>query len=101
MNNDEHFTSRTDWYKTKKGADVAKKRFIGYLAGGDEDAAREKLNNLGIVDGIDGVSFETDIEGEELTVTIKYEIQYWFDFFGAGKIPMEQTIKSRLWMKEN
>ncbi|MGE9976330.1 TadE/TadG family type IV pilus assembly protein [Coprococcus catus] len=100
IGNDEHFTSSTDWYKTNKGADIAKKRFVGYMSGGDEDAAKEKLKNLGIVNGLDGVNFEVQVEGEELTVTMKYEIQYWFDFFGTGRIPMEQTVKSRLWMKE-
>lgn len=99
LNNNEYYSSQTDWYKSEDGnPDIAKKRFIGYLTGGDEDAAKEKLKNMGIVDGLDGVTFTTKVEGEILTVTIKYEIQYWFDFFGMGKIPMEQTIKSRLWM---
>ena len=99
LNNNEYFTSQTDWYTSEDGnPDIAKKRFVGYLTGGDEDAAEKKLKDMGIVDGLDGVTFTTKVEGEILTVTIKYEIQYWFDFFGMGKIPMEQTIKSRLWM---
>ena len=101
LSNDEHYTSSEDWYKTGEGASIARKRFVGYLTGGDEKAAKEKLKNLGVVNGLDGVTFEVKVEGTELMVTMKYEIQYWFDFFGAGKIPMEQTIKSRLWMKEN
>lgn len=99
LNNNEYFSSQTDWYKSEDGNPyIAEKRFIGYLTGGDEDAADQKLKDMGIVDGLDGVTFTTKVEGEILTVTIKYEIQYWFDFFGMGKIPMEQTIKSRLWM---
>ena len=99
LNNNEYFSSQTDWYKSEDGnPDIAKQRFIGYLTGGDEDEAEEKLKDMGIVDGLNGVTFTTKVEGEILTVTIKYEIQYWFDFFGMGKIPMEQTIKSRLWM---
>ena len=99
LNKNEYFTSQTDWYTSEDGnPDIAKKRFVGYLTGGDEDAAEKKLKDMGIVDGLDGVTFTTKVEGEILTVTIKYEIQYWFDFFGMGKIPMEQTIKSRLWM---
>lgn len=99
LNNDEHFTSHTDWYKSKDGnSDIAKKRFIGYLTGGDKNAADKKLKDMGIVGGLDGITFTTKVDGEILTVTINYEIQYWFDFFKMGKIPMEQTIKSRLWM---
>ncbi len=99
LNNNEYFSSQTDWYKSEDGnPDIAEKRFVGYLTGGDESAADEKLKDMGIVNGLDGVTFTTKVEGELLTVTIKYEIQYWFDFFGMGKIPMEQTIKSRLWM---
>lgn len=99
LNNNDYFSSQTDWYKSKKGnPDIAKKRFVGYLTGGDEGAADEKLKNLGIVDGLDGVTFTTKVDGESLTVTINYEIQYLFDFCGMGKIPMEQTIKSHLWM---
>lgn len=99
LNNNEYFSSSTDWYKAdNQNIEVIRKRFIGYLAGGDEVAAREKLNDLGIVNGLDGITFEYKVEDEVLTVTIKYEIQYWFDFMGMGKIPMEQTIKTRLWM---
>ena len=92
-----YFVSRSDWYKTGGGVNVARMRFIGYLAGGDENVAREKLRNMKIVNGLDGISFEVKTDDENLEVTIKYEIQYWFDFWGMGKIPMHQTVKSRLW----
>ena len=98
LNNDENFSSRNNWYTSDGGGNqIAKERFVGYLAGGDENKAEEKLKGMGIVDGLEGIAFETKVEGEVLTVTIKYKIQYWFDFLGMGEIPMEQTIKSRLW----
>ena len=87
----------TGIHLTAGGNQIAKERFVGYLAGGDENKAEEKLKGMGIVDGLEGIAFETKVEGEVLTVTIKYKIQYWFDFLGMGEIPMEQTIKSRLW----
>lgn len=97
--NDPCFSSRSDWYKAEDGnPSIAKERFIGYLTGGDEVAADEKLKNMGIVGGLDGITFETKVDGENLIVTIKYEIQYWFDFFDVGKIPMEQSIRTHLWM---
>lgn len=99
LDNDKYFSSRTDWYKSESGnIEIAKDRFVGYLTGGDVEAANEKLKNLGIIDGLNGIKFEMKIEGKDLTIKIKYEIQYWFDFFGMGKIPMEQSITTRLWM---
>ncbi len=99
LDNNEYYTDQSDWYASNTGnPNVAQKRFVGYLAGGDKNKADETLRNMGIVGGLDGIIFETTVEGEILTVTIKYKIQYWFDFFGMGKIPMEQTIKSRLWL---
>lgn len=98
LDNDEYFTSQTDWYASENGdAQIAKERFIGYLTGGDESKAKEKCDSLKIVNGLDGVTFKTKVEGEKLTVTIKYEIQYWFDFFDIGKFPVEQSITTRLW----
>ena len=93
-----YFSSTLDWYNSETGnSEVARKRFVGYLSGGDEVVADEKLENLGIVDGMNGIDFKMMVEGEILTLTIKYEIQYWFDFWDMGRIPMEQSIKVRLW----
>lgn len=98
LDNDENFSSRTDWYSASdENSEVVKRRFVGYLSGGDEGAAREKLEDMKIVGGLDGITFKTEIDDETITVTMKYEMQYWFDFWGTGKIPMEQSIKSRLW----
>lgn len=97
LDNDPYFTSDTDWYKTDNGSEIAKKRFIGYFAGGDASEADKKLKALKITNGLDGVSFTVDVQEEIFTVTMKYNIQYWFDFLDSGKIPMEQTIKGRLW----
>ena len=97
LSNDEHFSSMNDWYKSTGDAALAKDRFVGYFSGGDEDVADEKLRNLGIVNGLDGVNFNMAISGEDMTITIKYEIQFWIDAFDLGKIPMEQSITSKLW----
>lgn len=92
------FSSSNDWYKnTSEINDIARRRFLGFLAG-SEDSADEKLKSLCIVGGADGVTVTAKVENEELTMTIKYDIQYWFNFFGIGKIPMEQTIHSHMWM---
>ena len=92
-----YFVSDEQWYTGGSADAIAKKRFIGYLTGGDTDKAQEKLKSLGIVDGMEGVKFKTEVDGENFQVTISYEIQYWFDMFEMGKIPMEQTMYCRLW----
>ncbi len=97
LDTDPYFAATSDWYKNDD-ASVAKLRFIGYLANGDEDLADEILKGIGIVDGLDGVTFTVLVEDEVLTITMKYEIQYVFDFFDSGKIAMEKTLKTRMWM---
>ena len=90
-----------DWYKDDESGSaidnsVVKNRFIGYLAG-DKDTAIKCAENMKIVNGMDGIQFTTKVDGDNLIITMKYEIQYWFDFFDMGKIPMKQTIKTRMW----
>lgn len=96
---DDYFTSNETWYEGSGNADsIARDRFIGYLSGGDKGEGQEKLEGLGIVNGLNGLKVKAEVQGEELSVTITYEIQYWFDMFGMGKIPMKQTMHSRMWM---
>ena len=97
VNNDPYFSSREDWYKTGKANTVARQRFIGYLTGGDEVAADEMCKALRVENGLSGITFDAKVENDELTVTIKYSLKYWFDFAGLGTIPMEQTIRTRMW----
>ena len=65
--------------------------------GGNEEHAKELLDDMKIVGGMDGIQFETSMDGENLTIKIKYKMQYWFDFFDMGKIPIEQKITTRMW----
>ena len=97
VSNDEHFSSSNDWYNGSGDAALARDRFVGFLTGGDKTAAEKKLKNLGIVNGLQGVTFDMSISGEDMKITMKYEIQFWFDAFGLGKIPMEQSITVKLW----
>lgn len=97
LSNDRHFSSPNNWYEGTGDASLAKERFVGFLTGGDDDAADEKLKDLGIVDGLNGITFDMKISGEDMIITMKYEIQFWFDAFELGKIPMEQSITTKLW----
>lgn len=98
LSNDQHFSSNGSWYTGTGDATIAKDRFVGYFTGGDEVLADQKLEELGVVNGLDGMNFQMTINGEDITVTIKYELQFIFDAFDMGKIPMEQTITTRMWM---
>lgn len=96
--NDNHFSSATDWYEDEAGnASLAKLRFVGYLTGGDDAAADEKLRSLGVVNGLSGVDFDMAVNGEKMVITVRYELQFWVDAFRLGKIPIEQSVTTRLW----
>ncbi|MCD8086230.1 MAG: hypothetical protein LUF28_07910 [Clostridiales bacterium] len=92
MDNSEYFSSTT-----AATSSTVKKRFIGYLTGGDEDAAAKKLKSLSIVDGLDGISFQVTESDGNITVTISYKIQYPIDVLGLGKISMNQSITAKKW----
>ena len=106
--NNPYFSSSSDWYSEKyaegdkhdmevAGRDSAVcRRFIGYLAG-DEAAAEKLLKSVGVVDGLDGVTVTSTVAGEDLTVTLEYTLQLWFDFFDVGKIPVKQSYTVRMW----
>ena len=98
INNNPNFTSHTNWYsKDSVSSSIIKARFVGYLSGGDEDDAEGKLKALGVVDGLNGIKLNGAVNGEELTITANYTIQFWFDFMDMGKIPLSQQITCRLW----
>lgn len=104
---DKYFSSQNDWYENKENPkslkkgespnEIARLRFIGFLSGGNESEADEKLKNLGVIDGLTGMQFEVEVEDEDVTVTIKYKLKYIIDFYNMGELPMEQSMTSRLW----
>lgn len=93
MGNDPYFSSIED----EVSVENARKRFIGYLSGGDEQLASTMLKQLSVVDGLSGMVFQTEKNGENLTIIVSYEIQYCVDFGGLGKIPMKQKMTAQLW----
>lgn len=99
VGNDKHYSNMTDWYSAS-GANVskiAKDRFIGFFAGGDENEAKEKAKDLGIVNGLNGINISASISGKQLTIKVEYKIQTWFDAFDLGKIPVKQSYTVALW----
>lgn len=95
-----YYTSQTKWYKSNnstEGTDIVTKRFIGFIAGGNKDDANKYLKNLGVKDGVDGMTFEYYVSNGDLTLKVEYTVQYWFKMFGAENIKMSHSITTKMW----
>lgn len=96
--NNPYFSSASSWYDSGDVSTV-RRRFIGFFSGGDSASADQRLQSLGIEDGINGLKFElisADKNGD-LDIKVSYSIHIWFDAFGLGTIPMEHEIKAKMW----
>lgn len=92
------FTENSKWYDDENIEDIVKTRFIAYLAGGDYDEANKILEDLNIVDGIDGLDFSNcSISDGELTLDVKYNIEYEFQVFSFDEMTFSQSCCSKLW----
>lgn len=100
-----YFSSNDKWYKSNDDLmiETVRNRFLGYLVGNGktseiESAADSKLKELGVQNGLSGLDFsETKIEGNILTVTIKYKQEFIFNFQGLAAFDRQQTISVTLW----
>lgn len=99
-------SSREKWYSNQSDTQKeVRKRFVSYVANGDEEYASEKLEQFGIVGGLDGISFsECKVEGSGrdsvLTITIEYEQEYIMDAFGLLSYDRKKTITQKMWEGE-
>lgn len=79
--------------------ETIKERFVAYLAGGDLAEANNILEKYHIQGGIDGLDFSgSHIKSGKLYISVKYTIEYEFNVFDLGKLEMEQSVCSKLWM---
>lgn len=96
-------SSRQKWYESESDTQQeVRKRFVSYVANGDEEYASKKLEQFGIVGGLDGIGFsECKVEGTDgdkiLTITIEYEQKYIMDAFGLLSYDREKTITQKMW----
>ena len=85
--------------------DVIKKRFVGYLTGGDEAAADEFLKNVKVVDGLDGLDFsESYVADDTLYIVLNYELEYDMNVWSMDPVNVRQTTCSkygRIWSDRN
>jgi hypothetical protein len=96
-----YYSSNIKWYDTKHAESVeavAKARFIAYFADGNEDDAKVLLDTYNVQNGLDGLDFsESRVEGGILYITVKYTMDYEFNFFNMAKQPVRQSAKAKLW----
>lgn len=104
-----YFVSDDKWYSDDKDKlpEVVKNRFIGYLAGDCdkgvsdaqiEHAANELLKTAGVQGGLDGMDFSASkVDGNKLTITVKYKQEFIFNFQGLAAFDREQTLNISLW----
>lgn len=103
LDNDPYFMAHTDWYTpvtettTPSSVSTIKRRFIGYLAGGNELKADKKLTDLRVKDGLKGVQFTAEVVGDDLKITIEYSLRMLFDFGQDLVMPVKQSVTVRLW----
>ena len=99
----EYYSSKNVWYHDNSHVDTVRKRFLGFMMDAtnessiDETSLDAKLKGMGIPDGLNGITFSYTVVDGELTVKISYELQHWFDFFGIGSIPVEQSVSANMW----
>ena len=97
------FVTDDKWYEPGTTGDTklvnaVKKRFVGYIAGGDEAKADEYLESMNIVDGLDGLDFSGSyVKKDVLYIVLKYELEYDFNIWNVGTVQVEQTTCSKLW----
>lgn len=99
-NSNPYFTTSQRWYRPENKSmiqSVAKKRFVGYLANGDESRAEDLLKKYNIVNGLSGLDFsESEVKNGDLYLVVKYKMEYEFNTFGIGQINVKQKAKVRL-----
>lgn len=102
--NTTNFVSTNRWHETSNNndvADVVKKRFVGYIAGGDEAEADRILKNLRVINGLNGIDFSKSyISGDDLYAVIEYKLVYDFEFMSDREFPVKQTACARLWKRK-
>ncbi len=76
---------------------LAREKFIAAIAKNEAEADR-KLKQLGIKDGISGISFSqchADLDGDNIIVFVEYTVEFQFPVFGAREIHVTKAAKAK------
>ncbi len=99
ITDDEHFASTAKWFSDDKAQlqSIVEDRFIGYL-GGTQSQAEAQLELFGVKDGWNGMDFSaTTVENGVLTIHVKYQQEFIYDFNGLLAFDRELSVKMKLW----
>ncbi len=97
------FVNDTAWYSggSVSLGSIIKTRFVGYLSGGDEEAANNFLKAVNVVNGLDGLDFsQSKIVNGDLRIVLHYDLEYSFRIWGLGTVPVTQKAVSRMWAED-
>ena len=100
VDNSEYFSTTEQWYKdeTKIGREV-KKRFLGFLSGGDKERADSLLKVVGVDGGIDKIDFNESYidEDSDLHLIINYDQTFLFDLNGKVSFKRKKEVVTHMW----
>ena len=78
---------------------TVKKRFASYLGGNTENADK-MLQNMGVVDGLNGIKIKSGkISGNDVVIEISYKVRliFYIEMFHFGEFESTQKVCCRLW----
>lgn len=78
---------------------TVKKRFASYL-GGNTENANKMLQNMGVVDGLNGIKIKSGkISGNGVVIEISYKVRliFYIEMFHFGEFESTQKVCCRLW----
>ena len=78
---------------------LLKKRFASYLGGNTENADK-MLQNMGVVDGLNGIKIKSGkISGNDVVIEISYKVRlvFYIETFHFGEFESTQKVCCRLW----
>ncbi|MDE5770528.1 MAG: hypothetical protein K2I06_02700 [Ruminococcus sp.] len=99
---DDYFVSNTEMKtSTDKNnvPEMVKKRFVAYLAGGDEAKADSMLKSMNVEKGLEGLDFSESeiVDSKYIKVVLMYQLNYEFQIAELGKVNVKQESLSKLW----
>lgn len=100
LSGNEDYASEEKWYKNPDTVQTeVKKRFVAYLASGDNDYATSVLETFGIKEGLKGINFtECKVTDEnDLVISITYEQEFLFNFNGLASVSRTKDITQKMW----
>lgn len=78
---------------------TVEKRFASYLGGNTENADK-MLQNMGVVDGLNGIKIKSGkISGNDVVIEISYKVRliFYIEMFHFGEFESTQKVCCRLW----